>query len=107
MDKIELAIENAKVFVPIFSNNIQKEAMVAHVYRKEWRKALDLQNSMGSRTFIIPIHQQEFNFYTADIPKELKDYNSIAFNENLDFAPVLNAINEALNKLDNFKSHSA
>ena len=107
MDEIETAIENAKVFIPILSNNIEKEAMGAHVYRKEWKKALDLQESMGSRTFIIPIHQQDFNFYSADIPKSLKNHNSIVFGEDLDFAPVLNAINEALNKLDNFKSHNA
>ena len=105
MDEIESAIENSKVFVPIFSKNIEKEAMDAHVYRKEWKTAINLQESMGSRTFIIPVNEEGFDFYSADIPKELKIHNSISFSTNYDFNNVLDSINEALNKLDNFKSH--
>lgn len=106
LDEIETAIEQAKVFLPIFSRNIAKEAMDAHVYRKEWKKALDLQESMGNRTFIIPIHEDGFDFYSADIPKEMKNHNSISFDESFDFSSILDSINEALNRLDNFKSFS-
>ena len=105
MDEIDSAIENTKVFVPIFSSNIAKEAMDAHVYRKEWKTAINLQESMGSRTFIIPVNEEGFDFYSADIPKELKNHNSISFGPDMDFSNVLDSINEALNKLDNFKSH--
>lgn len=106
MDEIDNAIENTKVFVPIFSKNIAKEAMDAHVYRKEWNKALDLQSSMGNRTFIIPINEKGFDFYTADIPKAIKCHNSLEYDSSFDFSPLLDSINEALNKLDTFKSFS-
>lgn len=106
MDEIENAIESSKVFVPILSQNVAKEAMTAHVYRKEWNKALDLQKSMGNRTFIIPVHESSFDFYSADIPKEMKSCNSKLFDDSGDFHQILDSINEALNKLDNFKSFS-
>jgi len=104
MDEIEDAILNTKVFVPILSKNIDKEAMDAHVYRWEWNIALRLQERMGSRDFIIPIHQEQFDFYNADIPKGLKSHNSISISGSESFSRVLDSINEALNKLDNFKS---
>ncbi len=103
MDEIENAIENAKVFVPIISKNINKEAMSAHVYRKEWKKALDVQESMGNRTFIIPTHESGMNIYESDIPKAMKSHNSIPYGADMDFTLLLDSINEALNKLDAFK----
>lgn len=104
MDEIEDAIVNTKVFVPILSRNIDKEAMDAHVYRKEWNIALGLQESMGKRNFIIPVHHDNFDFYNADIPKGLESHNSIPISGVESFSKVLIPINEALNKLDNFKS---
>lgn len=108
MSEIETAIETTKVFVPIFTNNIAKEAMDAHVYRKEWKVALGLQESMGKRKFIIPTHEENFDFYSpsTDIPKELKSHNSVMFNKDLDFSLLLHSINEALKDLDTFKSNS-
>lgn len=105
MDEIDLAIENCKVFVPIFSHNIAREAMDAHVYRREWKKAISLQESMGSRTFIVPINEDDFDIQSADIPQVMKDLNSIAYGPALNFEPVLASINEALNRLDNFHNH--
>lgn len=104
MDEIYNAISNAKVFIPIITKHIEKEAMSAHVYRKEWSKAIELQESMGNRTFIIPINEEGLDFYSTDIPSGLKAHNSISFDGSLDFAKVLPSINEALNKMDNFKS---
>lgn len=105
LDEIESAIENTKVFVPVFSQNIAKEAMDAHVYRKEWNKAIDLQDSMGARDFIVPVHTEGFDFYNADIPKALKRHNSLPIGSDMDFSAVLVSINSALNALNNFKTY--
>lgn len=104
MEEIEKAIENTKVFVPIFTQNIAREAMDSHVYRHEWDKAIRLQKSMGSRNFIIPVNEEGFDFYSADIPADLKAHNSLTYHADLDFTAILNSINEALNKLDTFKT---
>lgn len=106
MDEIENAIDNAKVFVPIISSNIAREAMEAHVYRKEWKIGLGIQEIMGNRDFIIPIHEEGFDFYNADIPRQLKRHNSLPYNKEYNFQRVLDSINEALNKLDNFKTYN-
>lgn len=106
MDEIENAIDNAKVFVPIISSNIAREAMEAHAYRKEWKIGLGIQEIMGNRDFIIPIHEEGFDFYNADIPKQLKRHNSLPYNKEYNFRKVLDSINEALNKLDNFKTYN-
>lgn len=104
MQEIEEAIETTKVFVPVFTSNIAREAMDSHVYRHEWNKAISMQQSMGSRNFIIPVNEEGFDFYAADIPRELKNHNSISFGADMDFSVLLDSINLALNKLDNFRS---
>jgi hypothetical protein len=106
MDEIETAIENSKVFIPIITRNIDLEAMDFHVYRSEWKKALELQANVGDRNFIIPIHEKGFNFYDAQIPKEMKSHNSIEFDDSYQFDNVLLSINEALNRLDKFKHNT-
>ncbi len=106
MDEIETAIENSKVFIPIITRNIDREAMDFHVYRSEWKKALELQANVGDRNFIIPIHEKGFNFYDAQIPKEMKSHNSIEFDDSYQFDNVLLSINEALNRLDKFKHNT-
>lgn len=105
MDEIEEAIESTKVFVPIFSSNIAREAMDAHVYRKEWKKAMDIQESVGDgRTFIIPLNEEGFDFYSADIPKGLKAHNSITYGPDADFTPLLESIYTAIDKLVKFRN---
>jgi hypothetical protein len=106
MDEIETAIESSNVFIPIITHNIDREAMDFHVYRSEWKKALELQANVGDRNFIIPIHEKGFNFYDAQIPKEMKSHNSIEFDDSYQFDNVLLSINEALNRLDKFKHNT-
>lgn len=103
MDEIERAIETTKVFVPIFTSNIAREAMDAHVYRHEWNKALEIQGSMGNRNFIVPINEEGFDFYGADIPKGLKNHNSLSYGPDRDFSAVRDAIKDALKKLEEWK----
>lgn len=104
MDEIEMAIERSKIFVPVFSRNISREAMDDHVYRKEWAKAIDRQESMGSRKYIMPIHKKDFDFYEADIPKGMKAHNSIEFDDNMDFSELVKSVKSALEDLKNFKT---
>jgi hypothetical protein len=106
MDEIDTAIENSKVFIPIITHNIDREAMDFHVYRSEWKKAIALQANVGDRNFIIPIHEKGLNFYNAQIPKEMKNRNSIEYDNTYRFDNVLRAINEALNRLDDFKNNT-
>lgn len=107
MDEIMQAIENTKVFVPIISKNVSLQAMDPHVYRQEWNKAISLQQSMGNREFIIPINEDGLNIYTADIPSAIKDHNSLTYTNDYNFKKLLDSINVALNKLDNFKSYNS
>lgn len=105
MDEIEDAIESAKVFVPILTTSIEREAMDAHVYRREWKKALDVQDSVGAtRTFIIPLSQRGFDFYNADIPRGLKAHNSVEFDTDMNFEPLLEGIYRAIDKLAKHKA---
>ena len=90
------------------SHNVAREAMEAHVYRKEWNKAIDMQESMGARNFIIPAHEEGFDFYEADIPSAIKRHNSIAIGtDSTSFEPLLLAVNTALNDLDNFRKNTS
>lgn len=106
MDEIEMAIDRSKTFLPIFTKNISREAMDDHVYRKEWAKALDRQESMGSRKYIIPIHKKGFDFYNSDIPKGMKAHNSIEFDDDMDFGGLIKEIITALDELKKFKSQN-
>lgn len=105
-EEIKDAIANSKVFVPILSENINKEAMNAHEYRNEWDIAINLQKRMGKRNFILPVHlaTDDFDFYKADIPDGIRERNSIPINGADSFSEVLNAIKMALYELDNFNT---
>lgn len=100
MDEIEDAIAGAKVFVPLLTDSIMREAMDVHVYRKEWKKAIDVQESVGDRrTFIIPLCDEGFDFYNADVPKGLKAHNAERYGADYDFGPLLASIYSAIDKL--------
>lgn len=106
IDEIDNAIAHTKVFIPIFTQSIAREAMDAHVYRREWKKAIEMQENMGSRNFIIPVHAADFDFYDADIPGTLKSHNSIEVIPGGDYSAVLASVNQALNALDTFRQYS-
>lgn len=100
MDEIEDAIAGSKVFVPLLTDSIMREAMDVHVYRKEWKKAIDVQESVGDRrTFIIPLCDEGFDFYNADVPKGLKAHNAERYGADYDFGPLLASIYSAIDKL--------
>jgi hypothetical protein len=78
MDEIRKAIRTAKYFIPILSNNIIEEKNDPHVYRTEWDVAISVAISMG-RTYIIPIAENNFDFYHASIPDKLQQHNAIFY----------------------------
>lgn len=80
MDEIRNAISKAEYFIPIFTENITREKSDKHVYRKEWKEAIEVANSMG-RTFIIPIAPTNFDFYGAAIPHEMQQHNAVFFSD--------------------------
>lgn len=106
MNEIERAIRSTKIFMPIITHNINREAMDPHVYRHEWSKAIELQKTMGSRNFIIPVNEEGFDFYNSDIPEELKAHNAISYSHDRDFSAVLESVNVALEKLEIFRKYN-
>lgn len=79
MAEIRKAIRTTKYFVPILSQNIEREKGDSHVYRNEWDLAIEVAISMG-RTFIIPLAEQGFDFYRANIPEKMQQHNAIFYN---------------------------
>ena len=78
MDEIRKAIRTAKYFVPILTANIEDEKNDSHVYRNEWDTAIEVAISMG-RTYIIPLAEQNFDFYRAAIPERMQQHNAIFY----------------------------
>lgn len=78
MDEIRKAIKTAKYFVPILTPNIEKEKRESHVYRNEWDTAIEVAISMG-RTYIIPLADNNFDFYKAAIPERMQQHNAIFY----------------------------
>lgn len=105
MTEIEDAIASAKTFVPIITSNIAREAMDAHVYRKEWLKAIDIQKSVGeARNFIFPLAEEGLDFYSIDINRELKAHNAVTYGPDMDFTPLLESLYTAIDALNRFKN---
>ena len=97
MDEIRNAISKAKYFIPILSDNITREKDDKHVYRKEWKEAIDVASSMG-RTFIIPVAPEKYDFYGAAIPRELQQHNAIFFSDEDDINTVSDKIIHKMNQ---------
>lgn len=97
MEEIRRAIRTAKYFVPIFSENITKEKEFSHVYRNEWDTAIEVAISMG-RTFIIPLAEENFDFYKAAIPEKMRNHNAITYakEQNIDIvaSKIIHKMNE-------------
>lgn len=92
MREIRRAITTTKLFVPILSYNIIAERNESHPYRVEWDAAAMHAVSLG-RDFVIPLAEEGFNFYNAQIPEALQKHNAMTYNLNaLDVEPVADMI---------------
>lgn len=97
MDEIYRGIDTARYFVPIFSNNIEKEKNDRHVYRQEWDRALTVQKSLG-RTYIIPVAEEGIDYYKASIQEELKQHNVVNFCAGTDMEEIAKRIVHTINQ---------
>lgn len=97
MEEIRKAIRTAKYFVPILSENIEKEKDESHVYRNEWDTAIEVAISMG-RTYIIPLAENGFDFYKAPLPERLRQHNAIFFSRGGSLEDVANKIIHKMNE---------
>ena len=78
MREIRRAITTTRLFVPILSQNIMAERNESHPYRVEWDVAVNYAISIG-RDFIIPVAEQQFNFYDAQVSEGLRKHNAITY----------------------------
>jgi hypothetical protein len=87
MDEINKSIYTAKFFVPILSENITKERNMPHIYRKEWKMAIDVESSMG-RKYIIPVAPENYDINNAPIPSDLAKLDMVKYNNINDVSKV-------------------
>ncbi len=80
MEEIRKAIRTARYFIPILSDNVERERGESHVYRNEWDTAIEVATSMG-RTYIIPVAREGFDFYRASIPEKMQQHNAIFYSD--------------------------
>lgn len=96
-DEIHKAIRTAKYFVPILSENVIREKNESHIYRNEWEWAIDVAISMG-RTYIIPLAENNFDFYNASIPEKMQQHNAIFYQKDDDMIIVADKIIHKMNQ---------
>lgn len=79
--EIKKAIKTATLFVPILSQNIKKQYKEEHVYRTEWKWAVDFAQNRGYVKYIEPICEKGFNMYDdkSAIPEEIQKHNGVFY----------------------------
>ncbi len=98
MQEINEAINTTKIFIPIISSAIPKEAKEFHVYRREWEYAIEQASGYG-REFIYPLCEDGYDFYNSTIPKPLRDRNAYLYKNNMDIKTFANKILSTINEL--------
>lgn len=96
-EEINRAIDRTRYFVPIFTSHIEDEKNSIHVYRQEWRRALNVQHSLG-RTYIIPIAEKGIDYYNSSIPEELRQRNVIEFDRETSIEEVAKKLVYTINQ---------
>lgn len=104
-DAINKGIKSSRLFVPILTHNVEKEFVDPHEYREEWNIAAAISCRMGGRTFIIPIAEKDFDFYskTTQLPKEFLDINAFWFADKDEIKKIADKIVSETNKLKELK----
>lgn len=107
--EIRNAIRTCRMFVPILSDSITAQAGEEHVYRLEWRWAIEHKMQISSAfNYIAPLSEESFDMYSrvADVPEDIRVHNA-AFYKKDDPEPGLDAfvdsIYEMLNRRKNGK----
>lgn len=97
MDEITKGIQTAKYFIPILSQNIEKEKNDPHVYRQEWETAMKVAISLG-RTYIIPISEKGIDFKKSSIPEAIQQHHIIDYSTVDDMENVADEIIHTINQ---------
>lgn len=81
-NEIRNAIRTCKLFVPVLSNNIIRQADKEHLYRLEWHWALEHKMLISSAIhYLVPFAENRLDLYNsmADFPEEFKEYNILTY----------------------------
>ena len=99
MKEIKPGIRTTKLFVPIMTHNIELEKNDFHPYRTEWETAIEVASGYG-RSFILPVSEQDFDFYSSNIPEPLQRHNACTYNkEKPEFSAFIDQIHQLLSNL--------
>lgn len=77
--EIREAIRGCKLFIPILTENIRKQAAESHVYRNEWKFALEQEEQISPAIpYIIPLCEKSFdmNDNIAGVQDGIKVHNA-------------------------------
>ena len=103
MREIRQGIRTAHFFVPIITANVERERNDAHVYRQEWKTAIERAEEYG-RTFIYPLAEQGFDFYNSSLPEELQQHNAAFYSpDDPDFTELADTLKADLDRILNDK----
>lgn len=105
-DSITRGIQDSRLFVPILTKNVEKEAIVPHEYRSEWNIASNLSLKMGGRTFIIPFAENGFDFYSklTKLPQAFLKKNATWFTSSDDTKEIAEVILKEIDRLKQIES---
>ena len=82
--EIRNAIRTCRLFVPVLSWNITKQAAEEHIYRLEWQWAIEHKRLISSSVdYIAPLAEKNFNLYDhiADIEEEIRQHNAAFYSK--------------------------
>ena len=102
---IENGISHCELFIPLLTENIEREYLEEHEYRREWLLAEKRQVKMGGRPFIIPVAQQSFDLYNThtQLPNAFKEMNALIFTSPDETDGLAESIARELNKVMDLK----
>ena len=99
MNEIARGIKEAKLFVPIITQTMDRQRNEYHPYRTEWQTAIELASGYGRR-FMLPVSEQDFDFYGSSIPQKIKDCNAFLYDpSHPDFESFVDEIAQLLTSL--------
>ena len=98
---IETGIKRARLFIPILSKNVELESIIPHEYRTEWNIAANISAKMGGRTFIVPLVENDFDFYNplTKLPKEFLKKNATWYSDENDLDEITDVVFLEISKL--------
>lgn len=90
MAKIQNAIHNCKVFIPVLTTTITEQKKEKHPYRIEWADGVECYSLLGRHDFCIPFVDKEYDinqkWYDDKLPKIFTEMDYSTFDkEELDF----------------------